>query len=128
MKSRLLRLVLLGVISVGTVVESACSYEQQAIPRPFAKGSSSDAMKEPRKAAPGEYLVTLAPDAHIRVITDAYRRYGIKRLQALGHNVFLLVLREDPGLAKMKALRPPDARAVQRNLLYKAMQPGRPQQ
>lgn len=72
--------------------------------------------------APGEYLVTLAAPAEVKAIADVYGRFGIKGIERLGDNVFLVTLTEDPGPATMEKLRAEDARirAVEPNLLYRS--------
>jgi hypothetical protein len=54
---------------------------------------------------PGEYIVTLVVPAEAKSIADLYGRFGIKGIKALGDNVFLVVLTEDPGPAAMEQLR-----------------------
>lgn len=74
-----------------------------------------------RTRVPGEYLVTLAPGADVKAIADLYGRFGIKDTQNIGHNLFVLRLTEDPGLAKMEELREQNTqiKAVQPNLIYR---------
>jgi hypothetical protein len=71
---------------------------------------------------PGEYLVTLAAPAEARAIADVYGRFGIRAIQPLGNDVFLVTLTEDPGPATMEKLRAENARikAVEPNLLYRS--------
>jgi hypothetical protein len=71
---------------------------------------------------PGEYLVTLAAPAEVQAITDVYGRFGIRRIERLGNNVFLLTLTEDPGPATVQRLRAESARirAVEPNFLYRS--------
>ena len=70
---------------------------------------------------PGEYIVTLAAGVDVKVITNVYGRFGIKRIQDLGRNIFLVTLSEDPNPAQMEELRRQDARieAVQPNFVYR---------
>ena len=72
--------------------------------------------------APGEYLVTLASPAEVKAIADVYGRFGIKGIERLGNNVFLVTLTEDPGPATMEKLRAADARikAVEPNFPYRS--------
>jgi hypothetical protein len=72
--------------------------------------------------APGEYLVTLAAPAEVKAIADVYGRFGIRGIERLADNVFLVTLTEDPGPATMEKLRAEDARirAVEPNLLYRS--------
>ena len=70
----------------------------------------------------GEYIVTLVAPAEVKSIADLYGRFGIKDIQALGNNVFLVVLAEDPGPAAMEQLRRASAhiKAVEPNFVYGA--------
>lgn len=72
--------------------------------------------------APGEYLVTLSAAADVKAIADAYGRFGIRGVQPLGSNVFLVTLTEDPGPATMEKLRAGNAyiKAVEPNFLYRS--------
>ena len=73
-------------------------------------------------AVAGEYLVTLAPGADAKAISDVYGRFGVKRVQPIGNNVFLVALADDPGLAAMEKLAAANRaiRAVQPNHRYRA--------
>jgi hypothetical protein len=72
--------------------------------------------------APGEYLVTLAAPGEVRAIAEVYGRFGIRAIQPLGNDVFLVTLTEDPGPATMEKLRAENApiKAVEPNLLYRS--------
>ena len=72
--------------------------------------------------APGEYLVTLAAPADVKAIADVYGRFGIRGIERLGDNVFLVTLTEDPGPATMEELRAENAhiRSVEPNFLYRS--------
>jgi hypothetical protein len=72
--------------------------------------------------APGEYLVTLAPAADVKAIADVYGPFGIRGIQRLADNVFLVTLAEDPGPATMETLRSSNAhiKAVEPNVLYRS--------
>ncbi len=74
---------------------------------------------EQQARVPDEYLVTLAPDVDERVISEFYGRFGIKELDALGDETYLLVLTNDPGPQQMEDLVGDDARfrAVQPNII-----------
>jgi len=78
---------------------------------------------------PGEYLVTLAPGADTKVIADLYGRFGIKDIENLGRNIFLVILTEDPGPARMEELRGQDTqiKAIQPNFVYQTNAPGNAQ-
>lgn len=75
---------------------------------------------------PGEYLVTLAARAEVKAITDLYGRFGIKNIKALGNNVFLVSLTEDPGPETMEKLRGGNVhiQAVEPNYLYRTQGSG----
>lgn len=70
---------------------------------------------------PGEYLVTLTVPPDARVIRDVYGRFGIKSIQELGSNVFLVTLVEDPGPETMVKLRAEHLRikSVEPNFVYR---------
>ena len=72
--------------------------------------------------APGEYVVTLAAPAEAKAIADVYGRFGIRGIERLASNVFLLTLTEDPGLAAMEKLRVENAhiRAIEPNTRYQS--------
>ena len=69
----------------------------------------------------GEYLVTLASPAEVKVISNLYGRFGIKSIKSIGPNLFLVSLTQDPGPTTMEELRKGDARikAVQPNYVYR---------
>jgi len=75
---------------------------------------------------PCEYLVTLAAPGEVQAIADLYGRFGIKGIKDLGHNVFLVTLTEDPGLATMEKLRGENAhiKAVESNFVYRTQGSG----
>ena len=75
---------------------------------------------------PGEYLVTLAVSAEVKVIADLYGQFGIKGIKELGNNVFLVTLTEDPGPETMEKLRGGNAqiKAVQPNYIYRTQGSG----
>ena len=94
----------------------------------YACGSSpGNAQGAPAAAAsrearvPGEYLVTLTVSADARAIRDVYGRFGIKSIQELGSNVFLVTLVEDPGPETMAKLRAENLRikSVEPNFVYR---------
>jgi hypothetical protein len=76
---------------------------------------------------PGEYLVTLVAPESVTAIADRYGRFGIKGIQDLGHNLFLVTLTEDPGLARMEQLRGTDdhIQSIQPNFIYGSREPAR---
>src|SRR6266545_3243906 len=92
------------VVLIGATGGSACGHS------PSNPATALEAASSSQTRVPGEYLITLAPAADIKAITDLYGRFEIKRAQDLGHNIFLVTLTNDPGLAKMEELRRQDAR------------------
>ena len=66
--------------------------------------------------------MTLAAPAEVKAIADVYGRFGIRGIERLGNNVFLVTLTEDPGPATMEKLRAADARikAVEPNFPYRS--------
>jgi hypothetical protein len=97
----------------GLAAGAACS--QNARDSAPASLHVSDNQRVPR-----QYLVTLAPGVDVSAITNVYGRFGIKRTQDLGRNLFLLTLTEDPGPTKMEELRTQNEqiKAVQPNFVY----------
>jgi hypothetical protein len=104
------------VAMAGLVAGSACS-QTPSDPAPTPIGLSSRQTR-----VPGEYLVTLAAGADVKVIAELCGRYGIKDTRDLGRNLFLVRLTEDPGPAKLEELRGQNAqiKAVQPNFVYRA--------
>ena len=105
----------LAVVLAGAAMGSACSHtpgNPEAAPK--------DALSRQTRV-PGDYLVTLAEGADVKVIAGLYGRFGIKSTKNLGHNNFLVTLTEDPGPAKMEELRGQRAhvKAVQPNFVYR---------
>ncbi len=106
----------LAVAIAGLVAGSACS-QKPSDPAPTPTDLSSRQTR-----MPGEYLVTLAAGTDVKAIADVYGRFGIKGIQDLGRNLFLLRLTEDPGPAKLEELRGRNTqiKAVQPNFVYRA--------
>ena len=105
----------LALAMTGLAAGSACS-QTPLEPAPTPMDFSSR-----HTGVPGEYLVTLAAGADVKAIAELYGRFGIKRTQLLGHNIFLVTLTRDPGPAKMEKLRGQNAQitAVQPNFGYR---------
>ena len=105
----------LVVAMAGLAAGSACSQTPSDLaPKPMELSSR-------QTRVPGEYLVTLAAGADVKVIADLYGRYGIKGTRDLGRNLLLVRLTEDPGPAKLEELRGQNAqiKAVQPNFVYR---------
>lgn len=71
---------------------------------------------------PGEYLVTIAPSAESKAVSDVFGRFGIKAMKNIAPNRFLVTLSEDPGPEALEKLRTGDTRieAIQPNYVYRA--------
>ncbi|HLP97981.1 MAG TPA: hypothetical protein VK149_06015 [Sideroxyarcus sp.] len=69
----------------------------------------------------------LTSGADESVITEHYARFGIKDINALGDEAYLLILSNDPGPEQMEALILDDDRvkAIQPNLIYWSNRSGR---
>lgn len=118
MKYGMRRLIALAVALVSAAAGSACGHtpgNPQAAPIARAQ----------QTRVPGEYLVTLAARDSVKAIVDLYGQFGIKSIQDLGHNIFLVTLTEDPGPTKMEQLRGENAhiQAVQPNFVYGTREP-----
>ncbi|MBI5006444.1 MAG: hypothetical protein HZB95_04890 [Nitrosomonadales bacterium] len=114
----------LALVGAMLITVPACTRAPVAVP-PTAQTSHDLADRQAR--VPDEYLVTLAPDVGESVITERYGRFGIRELNALGGETFLLILQNDPGPGEMADLVREDARfvAVQPNLIYWANRSGK---
>ena len=115
--------ILLAVPIAALAAGAACS-QSVSDPATYSKDHSSRQTR-----VPGEYLVTLTPEADVKAITDSYGRFGIKGTQQLGHDLFLVRLAEDPGPAKLDELRAqnPQIRAIQPNYVYRSQGRGKVQ-
>ena len=105
----------LAVALAGAAMVSACRH------MPSNPESTSAGALSRQTRVPGDYLITLAEGADVKVIADLYGRFGIKGMKDLGKNIFLVTLTEDPGPAKMEELRGQNAhvKAVQPNFVYR---------
>ncbi len=114
------RRIALVVAMTGLAAGSACSQT----PGDPALAPTDFSSRQTR--VPGEYLVTLAAGADVKAIADLYGRFGIKGTRALGRDLFLVTLTEDPGPARLEELRRQNAqiKAVQPNFVYRANKPG----
>ena len=112
-----------AVALAGAVMVSACCHTP-CNPETAHKNALSQQTR-----VPGDYLVTLAEGADVKVITDLYGRFGIKSMKDLGRNIFLVTLTEDPGPSKMEELRGQNAHvtAVQPNFVYRIIGSGNAQ-
>jgi len=70
---------------------------------------------------PGEYLVTLAAGADTSAIPDLYGQFGVRGIKALGDNIYLVTLANDPGPATLEKLGQQNTRIekVQPNYVYR---------
>jgi len=114
------RLIALAVTLTGATAACACGHTPGNL-------EAAPAVRAPQARVPGEYLVTLAARSGVEAIVELYERFGIKGIQNLGHDVFLVSLTEDPGPDRMEQLRGDNARilAVQPNLVYGTREPAR---
>ena len=70
---------------------------------------------------PGEYIVTLTPQAQATAITDLYGRFAIQSIKPLGNDVYLMQLSDDPGPRAIESLGRSNVniKAVQPNYGYR---------
>ena len=110
------RRIALVVAMAGLAAGSAC----RQTPREPAPTTTDLPSRQTR--VPGEYIVTLAAGADVKAVADLYGRFGIKRTQDLGNNLFLVTFTDDPGPAKLEELRGHSAKikAIQPNFIYRA--------
>ena len=71
---------------------------------------------------PGEYIVTAHANVDIGAISRVYEVLDIEQVQSLGSGRFLLRLKRDPGIDRVRALGDESGQvdAVQRNFVYRA--------
>ena len=88
---------------------------------PGTSSVATEKLARPQTRVPGEYLITLSAQADVGAITDIYGRFGLERMRDLGRGIFLVILKEDPGPARMAELQKQDTRirAVQPNFVYR---------
>ena len=105
------RFIALVVALAGMAAMSACGHS------PNDPGLAPKHLSSRQTGTPGKYLITLAPGADVKVISALYGRFGIKELKDRGGNIFLVIIAEDPGPARMEELRGQSAyiKAVQPN-------------
>jgi hypothetical protein len=122
MDQRLRRGVLLAsaLVLAASLGGTACSETTRSV------GPNAGAPAPLQTTVPGEYIVTLARGADIKVVTALYGRFRIKDIRDLGNNAFLMVLTDDPGLPALEELSKQDARikAIQPNFVYHGSGPG----
>ncbi len=123
MKHGLLRFISLSAVML--IRGAACA----SAPLPAAPTPALSSVSAQQNRAPGEYLVTLAPDTDSKAISEVYGQFGIKGIKDLGRNNFLVKLTNDPGSEAMEELRSKDIRikAIQPNFVYHMMGPGKAQ-
>jgi len=109
------RVIAIAMIVAGAAAGPACS-GSPAGPQTAPADASAQQVR-----VPGEYLVTLVAPAEVKAISDLYGRFGIKRIELLGSNIYLITLTDDPGPATMESLRTGNARvkAVEPNYVYR---------
>ncbi|MEO8717221.1 MAG: hypothetical protein ABI423_03265 [Burkholderiales bacterium] len=114
------RLIPLAVALAGAAAISACGNPA------LGNRETTPAVQAQNTRVPGEYLVTVAPRVRAKAIAELYEQFGIKDIRDLGGNIFLLILAEDPGPARMEQLREENAhiRAIQPNFTYGIRRPG----
>jgi hypothetical protein len=70
----------------------------------------------------GQYLVTVAPGAGAAPIREAFAAFGVERVAQLAGDLWLVVVKDDPGPERMEDARRRGVRllAVQPNYRYRA--------
>ena len=120
MKPGLRRLAALAVTLSLASAGAACSSPAPSTPQAAAPAGDR------QNRVPAEYLVTVVARDRVATIADLYGQFGIKEIRDLGGTVFLLLLTEDPGPARMEQVRGGSTHilSVQPNLVYGARRPG----
>lgn len=86
------------VLALGLAAGSACSQTGNQ-PHTTSPNFSSRQIR-----VSGEYLITLAAGADTNAIPDLYGQFGIKGIKALGDDVYLVTITNDPGPATIERL------------------------
>ena len=122
-----MRIVSPGLVIAAAVAVSACTHAPVAPSPALATAKPAPVRAQQQARVPDEYLVTLAPDVDESVIPELYGRFGIKELNALGDETYLLVLANDPGPQEMEDLISDDSRfrAIQPNIIHWANRSGK---
>jgi len=104
-----------GLAAVILAASWSCG-NSQGNPEPAPVGSKAEGTR-----APGEYLVTLAPQANATVIRNLYSGFDIRALKPLGPNLYLMQIANDPGPAviEQRAKTSRDIKAIQPNYTYR---------
>ncbi|MFL6713772.1 MAG: hypothetical protein ACJ8LN_12720 [Sulfurifustis sp.] len=101
----------IGWIGLALLLLGCTTGKPAAAPEPAAAQSR----------VPGEYIITLRPDADPARITPIYRDLGLSRVQDLGHGKYLIHVSNDPGADTLLEIG--DAagvvEAVQPNFIYR---------
>lgn len=111
---------LLALLAVAAM-QPACSHAPPTTPIHLRANRSA-------VRAPGEYIVTLAPAVNAGIIPHVFADFGVKRIDRIGRNTFLVVLERDPGPRTIEEFGKKDVRIkwIQPNLIYR-MDHGRAQ-
>jgi len=114
------RLIALAVTLTGATAACACG------PTP-GNLEAAPAVRAQQTRVPGEYLVSLAARGSVKAIVELFGQFGIKGIQDLGQDIFLVTLTEDPGPDRMEQLGGENAHvlAVQPNFVYGGRGPAR---
>ena len=120
MNPELRRLVALAVTLALASAAAACGSPAPRTPQAAAPAAAR------QSRVPGEYLVTVVARDRVAAIADLYGQFGIQDIRDLGGTVFLLLVTEDPGPARMEQVRVGSTHilAVQPNLVYGTSRPG----
>jgi hypothetical protein len=120
MKPGFKRLVALAVTLALASAAAACGSPAPRTPQAAAPAAAR------QNRVPGEYLVTVVARDRVAAIADLFGQFGIKDIRDLGGTVFLLLVTEDPGPARMEQVRGESTHilAVQPNLVYGTRRPG----
>jgi hypothetical protein len=72
---------------------------------------------------PGQYIVILKEGANSEVLKQVFTQYGIKAIQDLSKDRYLIILEQDPGpeTISRQAVSASDIEAVQPNYIYRAL-------
>ena len=71
---------------------------------------------------PGQYIITLKEGGNSETLTSVFQQYGIKAIQNVSRNRYLIILKQDPGpeIITKQAATSSEIEAVQPNYTYQA--------
>jgi hypothetical protein len=105
------------LVAIALVSLAACGGESsEKPPAPLERGSGTV-----QDRVPGEYVITVRSGGDADLLRDLYEEYGVRDVSEIGPDLFLLKLKEDPGVDEIrrKGIESGKVSAVQPNFIYR---------